>query len=119
MISMINYSNLDPEKCEFVSIGLATELPKGQRLFVDVDELSIVIFNIAGKLYAIADTCSHDNHPLGEGELESMEIICPRHGARFDIRDGKALSLPAIVDIPSYPVRVVDGEIEVGIPIED
>jgi 3-phenylpropionate/trans-cinnamate dioxygenase ferredoxin component len=119
MMSMMKYSNLDPEKCEFVSIGQATDIPPGQRLFVDIDELSIVVFNLAEKFYAIADTCSHDNHPLGEGELEGLEIICPRHGARFDIRDGKAISLPAIVDIPSYPVRVNSGEIEVGIPSED
>ena len=53
--------------------------------------------------------------PLGDGEIEGMDIICPRHGARFDIRTGEALLLPAAVDIPAYPVRIENGMIEVGI----
>jgi 3-phenylpropionate/trans-cinnamate dioxygenase ferredoxin subunit len=76
----------------------------------------IVIFNIAGEFYAIADLCSHDDGPLGEGRLEGYEIICPRHGARFDVRSGDVLALPAVVDIPAYPLRIVDGQIEIGLP---
>ncbi|MDI6770067.1 MAG: non-heme iron oxygenase ferredoxin subunit, partial [Anaerolineales bacterium] len=72
--------------------------------------------NIAGNLYAIADVCSHDEGPLGDGDLEGHEIACPRHGARFDIRSGQALQLPAVVDIPAYPVRVRGDMIEIGIP---
>jgi 3-phenylpropionate/trans-cinnamate dioxygenase ferredoxin subunit len=56
---------------------------------------------------------------VGEGNLEGNEIICPRHGARFDIRSGKALSLPAFVDIPAYPVRLMGDQIEIGIPKEN
>jgi 3-phenylpropionate/trans-cinnamate dioxygenase ferredoxin subunit len=77
------------------------------------------VFNIGGQLYAIADVCSHDDGPLGDGDLEGMEVVCPRHGARFDVRDGKVTSLPAAIDIPAYPVRVVDGQIEIGLPPED
>ena len=55
--------------------------------------------------------------PLGDGELDGFQIICPRHGARFDIRSGKALMLPAVVDTPWYPVRVVDGWLEIGLPV--
>ena len=54
---------------------------------------------------------------MGHGELEGNEIICPRHGARFDVRSGKVTALPAVIDIPAYPVRVVDGQIEVGVPV--
>jgi 3-phenylpropionate/trans-cinnamate dioxygenase ferredoxin subunit len=115
---MYNYQELNPEKCEFVAIGSADELETGERLFVEIDEEPIVIFNIAGQYYAVGDVCSHDDGPVGDGELEGFEVICPRHGARFDIRTGKVLSLPAIVDIPSYPVRVVDGQIEIGLPVE-
>ena len=70
-----------------------------------------------GEFYAIADLCSHDDGPLGDGDLEDHEIICPRHGARFDVRTGKVLSLPAVEDISAYPVRCIDGKIEVGVPI--
>jgi len=75
-----------------------------------------VIFNIAGQYFAIADVCSHDDGPVGEGVLDGYDIACPRHGAQFDVRTGKVLSLPALEDIPAYPVRVVEGEIEVGLP---
>ena len=115
----VNYTKLDPDKLEYVSVADAADLPNGERLFLEIDDFNIVVFNIAGDLYAIADICSHDDGPLGDGELESEHsIACPRHGARFDIHSGKALSLPAVVDIPAYPVRVKDGQIEVGIPIE-
>jgi 3-phenylpropionate/trans-cinnamate dioxygenase ferredoxin subunit len=116
---MYNYLELDPQKVEYIPVGEAKDYPSGERLFVEIDGEPIVIFNIAGKFFAIADLCSHDNGPLGDGELEDLEIICPRHGARFDVTNGRALALPAVVDIPSYPVRVVDGQIEVGLPLED
>jgi 3-phenylpropionate/trans-cinnamate dioxygenase ferredoxin component len=67
-------------------------------------------------LFALGDVCSHDNGPVGDGEIEDEQIICPRHGARFDIRTGKVKSLPALLDIPSYPVRVELGMIQIGIP---
>ena len=113
---MFNYTPVDPEKIEFIEIALASELPAGERLFVTIEDKSIVVFNIAGNLYAIADLCSHDNGPLGDGDVEGDEVICPRHGARFDIRTGKPIGLPAVVDIPAYPVRVREGMIEIGLP---
>jgi 3-phenylpropionate/trans-cinnamate dioxygenase ferredoxin subunit len=82
---------------------------------MEIDNNSIVLFNLAGDYYAIADVCTHDDGPLGEGEIEDHQIICPRHGARFDIPTGEVLALPAIQDVPVYPVRVVDGMIEIGI----
>ncbi len=100
----------------FYPVADLTELPNGERLFVEIGELPIVVFNIAGGLFAIGDVCTHDDGPLGDGEVVGYEISCPRHGARFDIRSGKALALPAVVDTPSYPVRVDDGKILIGIP---
>lgn len=113
---MYNYTTLDPEACEFVAVAAVEEIPNGERLFVEIDAQPIVVFNIGGQFFAIGDVCSHDDGPLGDGDLEGYEVVCPRHGARFDVRTGKVLSLPAIVDIPAYPVRVRDGHIEVGLP---
>jgi len=113
---MYNYTNIDPQNCDFVTLASLDELPNGERMFFEIDEQPVVLFNIAGQLFAIADVCSHDDGPLGDGELDGFEIVCPRHGASFDVRSGKVLSLPAVIDIPAYPVRVVDGQIELGLP---
>jgi 3-phenylpropionate/trans-cinnamate dioxygenase ferredoxin subunit len=115
---MFNYIQKDPSQVSFLEIAPESELPNGERLFVEIEGLPIVIFNIAGQLFAIGDVCSHDNGPLGDGLLDGNLIVCPRHGAEFDIRTGKAVTLPAVVDIPAYPVRIVDGKIEIGIPKE-
>lgn len=117
MNPMFNYTQ-QTENIEFVEIAPASELPNGERLFVELGGKSIVIFNIAGQFFAIADVCSHDDGPVGEGDIEGYTITCPRHGAEFDIRSGKVLQLPAVVDIPAYPVTVVDGMIQVGLPRE-
>lgn len=114
---MFNYTQ-QTENIEFVEIAPASELPNGERLFVEIEGKSIVIFNIAGQLFAIGDICTHDDGPLGDGDLEGYNIVCPRHGAEFDVRTGKVMQMPAVVDIPAYPVKVVDGMIQVGMPVE-
>jgi 3-phenylpropionate/trans-cinnamate dioxygenase ferredoxin component len=116
---MYNFKELDQGTLEFIPVGSVEELKAGVRLFIEIDEKPIVILNIAGQYYAIADVCSHDDGPVGEGSLEGFEIICPRHGARFDVRTGKVLALPAFVDIPAYPVRLVGDQIEIGFPSQD
>lgn len=113
---MFNYTTLDPMQVEYMEIAPLEQLPDGERIFIEVEGRSIVIFNLAGKLFAIGDVCSHDSGPVGDGDIEKFEIICPRHGAHFDIRSGKATALPAVQDIPSYPVHVVGGMIEIGLP---
>ena len=116
---MFNYAKLDSQALEFIPVAEVGDLPNGERLFLEIDGESIVIFNIAGSFFAIADVCSHDDGPLGDGELErEYEISCPRHGAHFDVRTGKALTPPAVQDIPAFPVRVRNGEIEIGIPLD-
>lgn len=115
---MFNYTTFEESKIEFSEIAPASELPNGERLYLEIDGRAIVIFNIAGQLFAIGDICTHDDGPLGDGDLEGFNIVCPRHGAEFDVRTGKVMQMPAVVDIPAYPVRVVDGMIQVGIPKE-
>ena len=113
---MFNYTQLEKEKVEYFEIAQLDDLPNGERLFVDIGDEPVVIFNIAGEIFAIGDLCTHDDGPLGDGDLEDHNVVCPRHGAEFDVRTGKAMSMPAVVDIPAYPVQVRDGVIFVGIP---
>lgn len=115
---MFNYKTSDESKIEFVEIAPANELPNGERLFLEIEGRAIVIFNIADQLFAIGDVCTHDDGPLGDGDLEGYNIVCPRHGAEFDVRTGKVVQMPAVVDIPAYPVKVVDDMIHLGLPKE-
>ncbi|MFH1184287.1 MAG: non-heme iron oxygenase ferredoxin subunit [Chloroflexota bacterium] len=113
---MYNHTTLDESRAEFFDISPADELPSGERIFVEIEGRAIVIFNIAGELFSIADVCSHDDGPVGEGDLDDYSITCPRHGAEFDVRTGKVLQMPAVVDIPAYPVRIINGMIQLGLP---
>jgi len=113
---MFNYTTIDEARIEFVEIAPVSDLPNGERLFVEIEGKPLVIFNIAGQFFSIGDVCSHDDGPVGEGDIEGFNITCPRHGAEFDIRTGKVTQMPAVVDIPAYPVKVVDGMIQVGVP---
>jgi 3-phenylpropionate/trans-cinnamate dioxygenase ferredoxin component len=82
---------------------------------VHAGEISVGVYNLGGELYAIEDRCSHDNGPLAEGDFDVEEgyATCPRHGARIDIRTGKALSLPAVFPVETFPVVVEDGIVKV------
>ncbi len=115
---MFDYTKIDESKVEYFEIAPASELPNGERLFIEIEGKSLVIFNIAGQLFSIADICSHDNGPVGEGDLEGFNVVCPRHGGEFDVRTGKAVQLPVVEDIPAYPVHVREGMIFIGIPKE-
>ena len=114
---MFNYTQ-QTDNIEFVEIAPVSDLPNGERLFLEIEGKPIVIFNIAGQFFAIGDVCTHDDGPLGDGDLEGLNIVCPRHGAEFDVKTGRAVQMPAVVDIPAYPVRAVDGMIQVGLPKE-
>ncbi len=115
---MYNYAQLGQEQIEYVAVAAVEELPAGERLFVQIDQQPLIVFNIGGQYFAIGDVCSHDGNILDDAPLEGWEVVCPRHGAHFDIRTGKVMALPAVEDIPAFPVRVVDGQIEVGMPAE-
>lgn len=95
----------------FVKAAQASDIAAGDRKIIQVEGAFIAIFNLDGQYYAIEDVCSHDDGPVAEGDLEGYEIVCPRHGARFDIRDGRVLSFPAITPIRSFPVKVEGNDI--------
>lgn len=100
----------------YVRIIPASEILPGERISFEVEGVQIALFNVDGRFYAIGDVCTHDNGPLGDGELIGLEVVCPRHGARFDVRTGQATRRPAVKNAPWYPTRIVDEMIEVGIP---
>ena len=100
---------------QYFTICSKDDLPVGERLFLDINNAAVVVFNIAGSYYAMDDICTHDDGPLGEGELDGFVITCPRHGARFDVRSGHVLSPPAVTDNPVYPVILEGNEIKIGL----
>lgn len=98
---------------DWVTVSRADELPPGEWRVVDVDATRIAVFNLDGELHAIEDVCTHDGGQLTGGTVEGDQIVCPRHGARFCIRTGAALSAPAYEPTETFPVRVADGQIQV------
>lgn len=91
---------------DFVIAARLDEIAPGQVKVVEVDGQEVAIANVDGHLYAFADMCTHDDGPLVEGEWDGCVVTCPRHGARFDISTGAALSFPAVTPIPVYDVKV-------------
>lgn len=99
---------------EFTKVALTNEIPEGLVKVVVINGERIALCNYNNNFYAIADLCTHDNAPLDEGQLDGCEITCPRHGARFDVTTGKALCLPAIRPVPTFPVEIRGEEIWLG-----
>ncbi len=93
----------------------AADLQDGQLRVVDTPYEQVVICRVEGRYYAVENRCSHDDGPLSGGYLEGCEIECPRHGARFDVRTGKPLCMPAVVGISTYPVEEVQGQLKVEV----
>jgi 3-phenylpropionate/trans-cinnamate dioxygenase ferredoxin component len=91
---------------DFVRVARVSEIPDPGRRLVEIDERLIVVFHAAGHFYAIDDVCTHDGGPLGDGELDGFAVACPRHGAKFDIRDGRAIMMPATRPTVSHEVRL-------------
>lgn len=98
---------------DWIDVCPLSELPPGSHRVVDVDGTPIAVFNIDGRCHALEDVCTHDGGTLTGGPVEGDEIVCPRHGARFCIRDGAALTPPAYEPTAVFPVRIVDGIVQV------
>lgn len=98
---------------DWVSVAKVSELPAGSHRVVDVDGASVAVFNVGGEYYAIEDVCTHDGGQLTGGTVEGDQVVCPRHGARFSIRTGAALTAPAYEPTAKFPLRVENGVVQV------
>jgi 3-phenylpropionate/trans-cinnamate dioxygenase ferredoxin subunit len=93
-----------------------TDIRPGAVKVVALGDDDIALCNVDGQFYAIANLCTHDGSPLDQGYLDGVAVECPRHGARFDVRTGAVLALPAVVPIPTYRVKIHGDDIFVEVP---
>lgn len=102
---------------EWIRVPEASEMKVGEARRFVLHNQRVALFRLADGYFAIGDRCSHAEASLAESEVdaEAGEVACHRHGARFDIRTGKNLSLPATRPVPRFPVRMVDGAVEVHV----
>jgi 3-phenylpropionate/trans-cinnamate dioxygenase ferredoxin subunit len=104
---------------EFINVATVDEIPPGDSKLVEIGFTGIALFNLDGEIYAIEDMCTHDGGPLVEGTVvNGCEVKCPRHGARFDIRTGAALSFPAFEPTRTFAVRIEGNQVWVESPAE-
>jgi nitrite reductase/ring-hydroxylating ferredoxin subunit len=101
---------------EWVSVARANEVPPGAVKPVWVQARSVALVNVDGSYYAVGGVCPHREGPLGEGRLVGEELACPWHGFRYDPRTGRATVPSAHPGVPTYAVRVVDGDVQVALP---
>ena len=104
-----------PGTKQTIAVAAAGEVLEGKARIFEARGLRIAICRVQGKLYAVEDLCTHDDGPLGEGRLDGHAIECPRHGARFDVRDGRVLRMPAAFPVRVFSVSEKDGQIHVEI----
>lgn len=91
------------------------DIPPGSTKKVLVDGVEVLLCNCEGAIYAVEDVCTHDGGPLDQGELEGCRIMCPRHGAMFDVKTGAVLTLPAVIPLPTYQVRIEGDDVYVDV----
>ena len=106
----------------FVPVAREGDVARGEVKVVDAGGKSVALGHCEDDTWgAIDNVCTHDGGTLGEGELEDCLVECPRHGARFDLLTGEVKALPAVFPVNAYPVRVVDGEVQVdvGVPTKE
>lgn len=98
---------------DWVTVARLGELGTGAHVVADVDGTRVALFNIDGEYLAIEDLCTHDGAPLAGGTVEGDQVVCPRHGARFCLRSGAALTAPAYEPVAVLPVRIEGDAIQV------
>ncbi len=101
---------------EWIDIGGSEAVNETAPLSAEVDGIPIVVVRCGAEIYAVEDRCTHDGEPLGEAEVESCQIVCPRHGAHFCLRTGEALTPPAYEPLRTFKVREEHGRVLVEAP---
>jgi 3-phenylpropionate/trans-cinnamate dioxygenase ferredoxin component len=101
---------------KWLRVAPSDSIASGDYAQLEVDGALVAVFNIHGTFYAIEDTCTHDGGELAGGAVEDDVVICPRHGARFCLRTGAALTPPAYEPVRTFETRVNDGVVEVKEP---
>ena len=94
-------------------VAKVSETPPGTISVHEVAGKRIALCNVNGRIYAIDDVCTHDGGPLDQGELQDNLVECPRHGAKFDVTTGRAVVLPAVRPVKTYPVEIDDDNVKV------
>jgi 3-phenylpropionate/trans-cinnamate dioxygenase ferredoxin subunit len=94
---------------EWMHVAKLSQMADPGKETVEVADRLVVLFRIGGEVYCLDDVCTHDGGPLGEGDIEDHTVACPRHGAKFDIRDGQALTMPATEATTAHKVKL-DGD---------
>jgi 3-phenylpropionate/trans-cinnamate dioxygenase ferredoxin subunit len=94
---------------DFIKLTTVSEIPDPGKKVFELDEAIVVLFHVDGQFYCLDDVCTHDGGPLSDGELCGKAIACPRHGAKFDVCSGKALTMPATEATAVHEVKV-DGD---------
>jgi len=98
----------------WVTVAPAAAIAPGDHASAEVDGVLVAVFNVGGEFLAVEDVCTHDGGGLAGGRVEGEQVICPRHGARFCLRSGRALTPPAYEPVRTFKTRVVDGRVEVS-----
>jgi 3-phenylpropionate/trans-cinnamate dioxygenase ferredoxin component len=102
----------DVKVTEFVFAARLDDVIEGQMLALNISDVPLALARIDGRIVAFRDICTHDDGPLAEGDIEAGCVVCPRHGARFDLLTGKA-TFPAPAPLPMYETRIENGEVQV------
>jgi 3-phenylpropionate/trans-cinnamate dioxygenase ferredoxin subunit len=99
----------------FVTVARVSDTVPGTISVHEIGDVRIALCNVNGRFYAIDDVCTHDGGPLDQGELDGNLVECPRHGARFDVTDGRAVVLPAVRPVKTYKVEVEGEDVKVSV----
>lgn len=99
---------------DFERVAAVSEIEPGGRLSIIVDDRALLLLRVGDDFYAIEDVCTHDGQPLTNGPFQGTEITCPRHGARFDVTNGRQLCMPATEPVATFEVKVEGDAVYVG-----